>query len=60
MDFFNSLNKYNKILNNIPVQLKNLILSFEMNFNDVSRCSKNFERDAYKGGRGTLAPRPPL
>ena len=25
-------------------------------FNDLSRRSKNFERDTYKGGRGALAP----
>ena len=29
-------------------------------FNDLSRRSKIFERDTYKGGRGALAPRPPL
>ena len=27
---------------------------------DLSSSSKNFERDTYKGGRGALAPRPPL
>ena len=27
-------------------------------FNDLSRRSKNFERDTYKGGRGALAPHP--
>ena len=29
-------------------------------YETLSRCSKNFERDTYKGGRGALAPRPPL
>ena len=29
-------------------------------YETLSRCSKNFERDTYKGGRGVLAPRPPL
>ena len=33
---------------------------FNVFFNDLSRRSKNFERDTYKGGRGALAPRPPL
>ena len=27
-------------------------------YETLSRCSKNFERATYKGGRGALAPRP--
>ena len=33
---------------------------FNVFFNDLSRRSKQIERDTYKGGRGALAPRPPL
>ena len=33
---------------------------FNYFFNDLSRRSKNFERDTYKGGRGALTHRPPL
>ena len=29
---------------------------FEMDFNDLSRCSKNFERATYKGGRALQRP----
>ena len=29
-------------------------------YETLSSSSKNFERDTYKGGRGALAPRPPL
>ena len=40
--------------------LKSCLMILSFFFNELSRRSKNFERDTYKGGRGALAPRPPL
>ena len=35
-------------------------MDWKEKYETLSSSSKNFERDTYKGGRGALAPRPPL
>ena len=42
----------------VVYKFEKLLNGFEMFFNDLSRRSKNFERDTYKGGRWPKAAAP--